>query len=264
MKASITIIGFGRLGKLYHKSLAKAGYDQISVIRNGDDIVFLNDYVLISVPDDQIRTVVKSINESCLKLKGKTILHSSGIQGLDVFSTLDIKKVTVGCLHPLMAVSDTSETFEGITFDISGDDVFIKNVTPIVKDLDADLMVLSEAHKSKMHIAAVITSNYLVTLMGVVEELFKDQDLSQNQIKKALLPLMKTALNNLEHQTPAEALTGPISREDVHTVEKHLKLLESEPEIKKLYQQLGLHTLKLNELMETGNQLMLKRLFDET
>ena len=264
MKSTITIIGLGRVGKLLYKTLQKAGYDQISIITGEDEIVFLNDYIIIAVPDDNIQCVIDEIQQSGLNIKGKTFVHTSGVVGLDVFTRLRQNKIKVGCFHPLMAVTDSSESFQGITFDICGDKTFVKDIEPIVEDLDAHLIVVDEYQKAKLHLAAVITSNYLVTLMGMSHELFVESDLNQDQLHRALIPLMQSALNNLEMQAPPEALTGPIARGDVETITRHLSLLKDKPELKSAYQKLGSETLRLFSARITDDVMSeLNKLFHE-
>ncbi|MBA3258849.1 MAG: DUF2520 domain-containing protein, partial [Gemmatimonadales bacterium] len=56
------------------------------------------------------------------------------------------------------------------------------------------------------------------------------------------LPLIRGAAGNLE-LGPAAALTGPVRRGDVRTVEAHLAALESED--RELYRLLGLAALRL-------------------
>ena len=46
---------------------------------------------------------------------------------------------------------------------------------------------------------------------------------------QAFLPLMVSALQNIEEFGTAAALTGPISRGDEKTIETHLKTLEELP-----------------------------------
>lgn len=264
MNTSITIIGHGRLGQLLEKTLTKAGYDQISILKKEDIIVFLNDYILIAVPDRSVGTVINEIKSSGLNLKGKTIAHSSGVLGLDELKSLSEQKVSIGCVHPLMAITESSETFDGITFDICGDNTFIKKITPLIKDIGANYLVVDEREKVKLHAAAAITSNYLVTLMALAEDIFEQSNFKKDQLKKALLPLMKSAIGNMENQATEKALTGPIIRGDVDTIRQHLVLFSDQPELKSMYVHLGQETLRLlgNNLAE-DKKFAIQKLLNE-
>lgn len=265
MRESISIIGYGRIGKLLYTCLMDVGYDTIEIITRKDEIKSLNDIILIGVPDNNIQGVVDNLNHSEVDLRSKTLAHTSGAVGLDVFSDIDSYKTKVGCMHPCMAVSDTSTSFKGITFDICGDRSFINDIVPIVTDLKAEFMIVDESTKEKLHLAAVITSNFLITLMGMAQELFRESNIDHNQLKRTLLPLMQSALKNLENQSASNALTGPIARGDYETIKRHLTLMECNPELKSAYMLLSKETLKLisSELDEQA-QFQLKKILDES
>ena len=147
MRESISIIGYGRIGKLLYTCLTSVGYDTIEIITRKDEIKSLNDIILITVPDNNIQSVVDKLKHSEVDLRSKTLAHTSGAVGLDVFSEIDSNKTKVGCMHPCMAVSDTSTSFKGITFDICGDRSFINDIVPIVTDLKAEFMIVDESTK---------------------------------------------------------------------------------------------------------------------
>ena len=61
-----------------------------------------------------------------------------------------------------------------------------------------------------------------------------------------LLPLVRGTVKNIEKRGVAEALTGPIARGDVDTVEAHCRKIEQFlPELLPFYQVLGRCTLPL-------------------
>ncbi|MDZ7680123.1 MAG: DUF2520 domain-containing protein [Fodinibius sp.] len=126
--------------------------------------------------------------------------------------------------------------------------------------LGANTLEVTADQKSQLHAAAVLASNYLVTLLNASVEVGAGQGLSSTKVKEALLPLVKTSLQNASDQPLDEALSGPIKRGDITTIEKHLALLDDRPELKSLYCVLGLETVKFlkqsNQLPETELQHM--------
>ena len=61
-----------------------------------------------------------------------------------------------------------------------------------------------------------------------------------------LTSLMKDTGKNLAALGPENALTGPIARGDVRTVEKHLRALEALPDdVGEIYRALGRKTVEL-------------------
>jgi len=229
MNPSITIFGYGRLGGLFEKALKKAGFDSISIIKKGTPISLLSDVNLICVPDSEIRNVVHQIVDSGIEPESKIMAHCSGTIGLTVFDELMNSTLIFGCIHPLMAITEHSDSFSGITFDVCGDEEFITRIQPVIESLNAEMLIVSEEQKTRLHIAAVLISNYLVTLMGSANEVMHSSGIPDQKLQKALLPLMRSVLTNLESQSPAYALTGPLARSDDQTIREHLNILEDNP-----------------------------------
>ena len=94
--------------------------------------------------------------------------------------------------------------------------------------MGAEPFTLADEHRVLYHAAAVVASNYLVTLASVAEDLFERAGLPAGGALPAFLPLMRGALDNLQAQGTVAALTGPLSRGDVGTVAAHLDALGRE------------------------------------
>lgn len=264
MEPTATIIGFGRLGKLLKNSLEQIGFEKIDVINKNEEIYQLNRWVFLCVPDAQIPKVVDGLIKLSAPLESNIFVHCSGVIGLEVFDHPKLSKSIVGCMHPLMAISESSKSFSGITFDVCGSDEFIKWVSPIIAKFDAELLVIDESQKAKLHASAVITSNYMVTLMAMAQELFTESEFGPAEVKKALLPLMQSALDNLSESDPKDALTGPISRGDVIAIKNHLGQLLHHRELKSAYKILAQNTIRLlGEHLSEKQKADLKKVLDE-
>jgi predicted short-subunit dehydrogenase-like oxidoreductase (DUF2520 family) len=87
-----------------------------------------------------------------------------------------------------------------------------------------------------------MAANYTVALAGVAERLAVEGGVSPEVAERLYLPLIRGAVDNLE-RGPVAALTGPIRRGDVRTVEAHLSALASND--RELYRLLGLAALQL-------------------
>jgi predicted short-subunit dehydrogenase-like oxidoreductase (DUF2520 family) len=57
--------------------------------------------------------------------------------------------------------------------------------------------------------------------------------------------LLAGAVNNLRDLEPADAITGPASRGDEGTIQRHLEALKKDPELQRLYQLLADRTKDL-------------------
>jgi predicted short-subunit dehydrogenase-like oxidoreductase (DUF2520 family) len=114
------------------------------------------------------------------------------------------------------------------------------------------------------HASAAFASNYLVTLLAAAARLWQPLGGSEPQALEALLPLVRTTLDNVERTGTANALTGPISRGDVRTVRRHLKALAHDaPDLLPLYRELGSQTLPLTHL-EAGLKAELQSILSDS
>jgi len=94
------------------------------------------------------------------------------------------------------------------------------------------------------HAAAVMACNYFVTLVKLATDLWGTFGASPEQATRALMPLLRGTLNNIENVGLPNCLTGPIARGDIGTIRKHLAALKrAAPEVLSAYRELGLHTI---------------------
>ena len=70
--------------------------------------------------------------------------------------------------------------------------------------LDGHWIKLGAGDKAAYHAAAVMTSNYLVTLIKLATDLWESFGIPREQALQALLPLLKGTVNNLENPGYAE------------------------------------------------------------
>jgi hypothetical protein len=53
---------------------------------------------------------------------------------------------------------------------------------------------------------------------------------------KEMLPLIEETALRVKEISPSRSQTGPAERNDQETIQKHLELLESHPQLKKVYE----------------------------
>jgi len=205
--------------------------------------------VLLAVPDSQVTPMAERLARSGAIGPAHVVLHLSGLLDRRALAPLQGSGAALGSWHPLQSFRDDEGTMEGVPAIVEGD--------PAARATAHDLAVavgmtpvleIGAAAKPGYHAAAVFASNYLVVLSGIAERLGREAGLAASW--RLFLPLMRRTLEYLEQHDPASALTGPIRRGDVGTVETHLAALE--PELAQLYAALGRQALALtqNELSE--------------
>jgi predicted short-subunit dehydrogenase-like oxidoreductase (DUF2520 family) len=208
----------------------------------------LAECLLITTPDDRIGSVCGQIAGGS-SLKGKNVFHMSGAGGIDLLESAARAGATVASIHPLQSFSSIDSAIQNIPgsyFGVTASAGLKKLSADIVRDLQGIPIYITPSQKPLYHAAACIASNYLVSLMSVVESVYLSIGFSEKDARKAYRPLVYGSLKNIEKQGCPKALTGPIARGDAGTVQKHIKAMARHlPEYSSLYADLGVITVKL-------------------
>ena len=281
---NFAIIGAGMVGTAIGYLLKKAGYEIVAIADKSaaalrraqsytggkachkpQEVLCEADCILITTPDDIILSVCKDIARSPL-IKDKYIFHMSGAGGLDLLDPARKAGAAVGSIHPLQSFSSVDNAIQNIPSSYFGITVDAKAKTQaetIVLALGGKPIYISSQQKSLYHAAACVASNYLVSLLNVVESIYQSIGINENDAKKAYLPLIYGSLKNIELSGSVQALTGPIARGDSGTIQKHVDAINANlPQYASLYSSLGLVTVKLARKKGTLNLRQAKKISD--
>ena len=274
------IIGAGMVGTAIGYLLKKAGYEIVAIAdksaaalrraesytggkpyRKPQEVLREADCILITTPDDLILSVCRDIARSPL-IKGKYVFHMSGAGGLDLLEPAKKAGAVVGSIHPLQSFSSIDNAIQNIPssyFGITADAKAKAQAEAIVLALGGKPIYISAKQKPLYHTAACVASNYLVSLLNVVESIYSSIGISEKDAKKAYLPLIYGSLKNIELSGSIQALTGPIARGDSGTIQKHVDSINVNlPQYSYLYSSLGLITVNLARKKGTLNSRQAK------
>jgi predicted short-subunit dehydrogenase-like oxidoreductase (DUF2520 family) len=126
-----------------------------------------------------------------------------------------------GALHPLQSFPSVSaglERLPGTWAAVAGDPA----VTRIAEELGLNPFPVPDSERTRYHAAAVVASNHLVALLGQVERLAAACGVPF----EAFGALARASVDNAFALGPQDALTGPVERGDLATVEGHLASLD--------------------------------------
>lgn len=202
------------------------------------------DGVLIAVPDGAIADVVADL--ATLHLPPIPVLHASGSRSLDVLAPLAARGHATGGVHALAAIADPVEgadRLRGASFGVEGEGAAREMAMRIVAGCEGRALAIRPGGKALYHAAAVFASNYAVALLAVAERLMAEAGVDAGDSGPALAALAGGAVDNVAARGTAAALTGPVVRGDVETVEMHLARLSGAD--RSLYCLLGLEALEL-------------------
>jgi len=261
-KDTIAIIGLGKVGAAVGYLLRLSGYEISAVadrsadaLKNGVEYTggkaccdpirasLSADSIFITTTDDFIESVCNEISEGGGFGPGKRVVHMSGAGGLDLLESARRSGAQVASIHPLQSFVDVEgviESIPGSTFSITAEGEMRDWAIRVVRDLGGTPFFVSEEDKPLYHAAACMASNYLVTLMNMVEGVYQKLGMDADEAVRAFWPLVRGTMKNMEDRGIEKSLTGPIARGDSGTISKHLKVLESKmPELLDVYREMG-------------------------
>ena len=205
------------------------------------------DFIFITTPDREIKNVSRYISDRGAVGPGQVVAHTSGAHSSHHLDGVRERGARAVSIHPLQSFADIKTAMEnlpGSYFALEGDKGSIPVAEQIVADLKGRSFYINAADKELYHAAACIASNYLVSLIHLSTGLYEKFGLSRKEAFQALLPLIQGTINNIEKVGPVQALTGPVARGDVSTVEGHLPALaEVGKEEENIYRLLGKYTV---------------------
>ena len=217
------------------------------------------DVVFITTPDAAIGSVAECLAEQKGLKRGAVVLHCSGALSSEIIAAVHRCGAYAGSLHPLQSFAAPTfpeNPFRGIIMAGEGDGKALDIAREIAAGFQAVFLKIETEHKTLYHAAAVAASNYLVTLLAVSTRLLEGSGIAPEKTLQVLLPLVRGTLNNIEKRGVADALTGPIARGDVDTVEAHCRKIEqSLPDLLTFYRVLGRYTLPLAQGAVSADKL---------
>src|ERR1700691_2314827 len=125
-------------------------------------------------------------------------------------------------------------------FGIDGAPAALQTARKMIRQMGGVAVRLSGANKAAYHAAGSFACVYVLALMETATRMLMTQGFKRRQAMRALLPLVRQTLDNFESVGPLAAWTGPLSRGDFATVERHVEALRDfEPEYLEAYKALS-------------------------
>lgn len=219
------IIGNGRLAShlANYFSLLKIPFTQVYRKKHSqaeiEKQISENDRILIAISDREIESFVRQFYSS-----DKVWIHFSGALSVEnVFSC-----------HPLMSFSEKMfelPVYEKIHFVVSSwkdsQEISLNQIIPFFKNPHS---YLNYKQKSLYHCLCVMSGNFSVILWTEVLKEFHKMNIPS----QALEGYLENTLNNFK-DLHEKALTGPLQRKDLVTINKNLNALDERKELQNIY-----------------------------
>lgn len=241
---NISFAGAGKVASALCKEFYKSGYIVDLIVSESEksssslaekcnaswsvELVYPDstDIIIVSVPDQRIKSVLNT-----LKCRPDTIVvHTGGSTGLDIFPE-HMKRT--GIFYPLQTFTRERDViFKNLPFLLeSADNKVLQTLKNLAESLGGEVHYVDSEHRRMIHLAAVFICNFTNFMLTQGEEVAIKAGYSLDLFK----PLLAETIAKAMEVGPKNSQTGPASRNDINTIEKHLDLLSFSPELKKLY-----------------------------
>lgn len=207
----LAIVGNGRLGSAIARTLGRPtpygrGFEGLA------DDGRPYEFVLLCVPDTEIGAAAAAI------VPGPIIGHCSGASGLEPLGPREGFS-----LHPLMTVTTAGADFTGAGAAIDAtSERALGYANALAGRLGMKAFRVLPEDRAAYHAAASFASNFLVTIESAAEQLGRTTGID----RQLLVPLVKASVENWAALGGERALTGPVARGDLQTVDRQRAAVE--------------------------------------
>jgi len=227
---NIVILGNGNVALHLSEALLNAGYSVLQLWKRGE-ILRDADLYFIAVSDDAIEEVAKLIPENKLfaHTSGSVELKKGGVfYPLQTFS----KHIDVDWTNIPILIEDISTSLNDRSTVANPEPVEGSPLMNIAKKISKNVHITTPEKRRQLHLSAVFACNFTNHLWTISENLLNEKNISFDLLK----PLIEQTFRKIENHSPKNVQTGPAVRNDLKTLEKHIKLLEEQsPELREIY-----------------------------
>lgn len=279
-KKKIYVIGAGKVGSALIFKLIESQYNVLYVtdrkIKNKKNILsalkknsvkysdkieseFIEkaDVIFVVVQDAYLEKTIVEIKKLQISLKKKILVHCSGSLTSDIFKQ-GIALSNRASLHPIQTFNGLSKSgslLENIYFGIEGGKAGVFYLKKMVKNFHSESLIIKPKKKYLYHIASVLSSNFLVTLLFAVSKLVKEMGYKPEQTFTIYEPIIRNTLKNIGTHGIKKSLTGPFDRNDIKIIANHINELRlTDKTLASLYLHFGVLAAELAEQKRSINK----------
>jgi predicted short-subunit dehydrogenase-like oxidoreductase (DUF2520 family) len=242
MAATLNLIGAGHVGRVLGRLLAaQGGYTVQQVLTRSassaqEAVTFIGagasveryDQLrpaavhVLAVGDDQIVPACAALARA-VPLAGSIVFHCSGALASTQLQAARDAGAWVASVHPIRSFADPAAVaaqFAGTFCGIEGDAAALAVLTPALQAIGAQPVPIDASAKTVYHAAAVFASNYLVTVLDAALRAYQAAGIPEPVARRMAQPLATESMANVFRLGAAAALSGPVARGDMVTVER--------------------------------------------
>ncbi len=161
-------------------------------------------------------------------------VHTAGSLSMDLWKGHALR---YGVLYPMQTFSKSkSVDFGNVPFFIEANsDVDEQLLYDLASSLSGKVYRVSSEQRKSLHIAAVFACNFSNHMYAISSYLLSKSDIPF----EVMLPLIDETSRKVHELSPVQAQTGPAIRYDENVINRHLSMLEADPDIRDLYEKIS-------------------------
>ncbi len=248
VKASLFVLGWGRLGSALGTQARASGYSfagawRSPTPRRGKSVARVThgplprrieaDLVALAVPDKVIPGLARDLVG---RLGPRTVaFHLAGSLGLAPLLPLAESGLDVGSLHPFRSVTGRDTALRGAACAIDGTPRAKRELRRLAVAIGLRPLGHLPADRPRYHLSAALVVAASLAAARSSERLLIANGLSPKEARGALAGLLRSIADNVERLGAVAALTGPLARGDRRQLRAHLALLAGDARSRGLY-----------------------------
>lgn len=245
MIEKVVIIGAGNLGTQLALALVEKGIciqqiysrtmEQAKQLADKVSAGFTNDLsrltpdadlYIIAVKDSAILKVLENLelNETSL------IVHTAGSVTMNILEGFSLN---YGVFYPIQTFSKFRKVdFSNIPICIEANhpSTLIK-LQELAEKLSASVNQINSDDRKTLHLAAIFVNNFVNHFYAIGADILQDKKLDFDLLR----PLIFETAEKIKNTHPIVSQTGPAKRNDQPIIDTHLKMLQDQPALQKIY-----------------------------
>lgn len=240
----VLIIGAGNVATVLGRLIKAAGHDIVQVVsrsKNNAGVLASElgcsaaasfgdmkkdaDLYIAAMSDAALNEIKENIS-----LGDKIIVHTAGSISKDVLNAVS---ANYGVMYPLQSLNKESNCADlKIPLLIDGNNEYtLQLLQELANSISPMVSVMTDDNRLKLHVAAVITNNFTNHLYSLAYDFCKKEGIDFEMLQ----PLIEETALRLKKHSPAAMQTGPARRKDIITLDKHLRILNTHPQLRSVY-----------------------------
>lgn len=252
----ICLIGAGNLATQLGRTLAEKGHQLVQVWSRtqksaeelasklncpyATDISLISsntDIYIIAVSDTAIESVLSGRNWD-----NTMVVHTAGSTPMSILAPYCNN---FGVFYPFQTFTINKKVdFDQVPVCIEANSTQNLDVLKeLAQSISQNVKLFDSTQRQQIHLAAVFACNFVNHLYKIGEELLHEKGIGFEILK----PLILETAAKIVEQSPASSQTGPASRNDQITMDKHLALLNNHAELKNIYKEFSDRIIKTHK-----------------